>query len=100
MRLIDADIFLSKIEPDEYYHTNEIMDMVTSLHCRFAQSVSITSSCSPSCRIYAHPFFPYTKFSAVSKFPSGASVVNLFTAYFLRSFPPPACVGRPARKKV
>lgn len=31
MRLIDADIFLSKIEPDEYYHTNEIMDMVTDI---------------------------------------------------------------------
>ncbi len=31
MRLIDADIFLSKIEPDEYYHTNEIMDIMTDI---------------------------------------------------------------------
>ena len=31
MRLIDADIFLSKIEPDEYYHTNEIMDILPVL---------------------------------------------------------------------
>lgn len=28
MRLIDADVFLSKVAPDEYYHTNEIRAMV------------------------------------------------------------------------
>ena len=28
MRLIDVDEFLSKIDPDEYYHTNEIRAMV------------------------------------------------------------------------
>lgn len=28
MQLIDADIFLSKIDPDEYYHKNEIMDIM------------------------------------------------------------------------
>lgn len=28
MWLIDADALLSKIEPDEYYHSNEIRDML------------------------------------------------------------------------